>query len=249
MVDHSLMRLGRRPRRHDPRAPKLARYLAALPSSPPDHVDYTGKLTTLGMMANDRIGDCTAAAAGHAIQTWTSQRSAEVTLADSDVIGLYERFGYNPADPATDQGAVIADVLNSWLAQPVAGHAIDGWAAVNPADLDEVLAGIYLFGGIDIGVELPLSAQTQDIWDVPPGGLTGLGEPGSWGGHSVWVPKGQRGGPFTCITWGGFKTMTAAFWRAYCDEASAILSPDWQGAEGFDYASLRADMAALKVAA
>lgn len=245
MVNHGTMRLGRKPRRHDPRAPKLARYLSAFPAAP-EVVDYTGKLASPGMMANDRVGDCTCAAVGHAIQTWTSQARSEVTIGDDDVIGLYERFGYDPGDPASDQGAVIVDVLGSWLATPVAGHVIDGWAAVDAANPDEVLAGIYLFGGLDIGLELPLSAQTQEIWDVPVEGLIGAGRPGSWGGHCVWVPKGQRGVGFTCITWGGLKSMTLSFWQAYCDEANAILSRDWQGAEGFDYAQLRADMVALR---
>src|SRR6185437_16967399 len=95
MVDHSTMRLGRKPRRHDPRAPRLARYLAGIPAAP-DIVDYTGRLTSLGMMANDRLGDCTCAAIGHAIQTWTSQARSEITLGDGDVITLYERFGYDP---------------------------------------------------------------------------------------------------------------------------------------------------------
>jgi hypothetical protein len=248
MVDHSTMRLGRKPRRHDPRAPRLARYLAGIPAAP-DIVDYTGRLTSLGMMANDRLGDCTCAAIGHAIQTWTSQARSEITLGDGDVIALYERFGYDPANPASDQGAVIADVLNSWLAAPVAGHAIDGWAAVDAGDVEEVLAGIYLFGGLDIGLALPLSAQTQEIWDVPAAGPRGAGQPGSWGGHCVWVAKGERGAGFTCITWGGLKRMTLPFWQAYCDEANAVLSQDWSGAEGFDYAQLRADMATLKVAA
>lgn len=244
MVDHSMMRLGRRPARHDARVPRLARYLTSFPKAP-DLVDYTGKLTALGMMANDRLGDCTCAAVGHAIQVWSSQVGAEVTISDGDVVALYERFGYNPANPNSDQGAVISDVLASWQKNPVAGHSIDGSTSIDPSNVEEVLAGVYLFGGVDIGVDLPMSAQSQEVWDVPPGGPVGPGQPGSWGGHSIFVPKAQRGKTLTCITWGALKEMTWEFFAAYCDEAYAMLSPDWRGAEGFDYSQLSQDMQAL----
>lgn len=31
----------------------------------------------------------------------------------------------------------------------------------------------------------------------------------------------------TVVTWGALQTMTWGFWAAYCDEAYAILSPDY----------------------
>lgn len=237
------MKLGKKRPRHDGRVPRLARYMQAMPTAPAA-LDYSGKLTTLGMMRNDELGDCTCAAVGHGIQVWTSQASNEQTISDNDVVALYERFGYNPANPATDQGAVENDVLTSWLKVPVAGHKIDAYAAIDPANASEVKAAIYLFGYAYIGLALPNSAQNQDVWDVPAGGSQGAGEPGSWGGHAV-IVIGYDDQHLTCITWGALKKMTWAFWNTYCDEAYAILSPDWKGAEGFDYSALTADVQAL----
>lgn len=245
MVDHSLMKLGKHKPRHDSRVPRLSRYLKVMPP-PPASTSYAGKLTTLGMMANDNLGDCTCAAVGHAVQTWTSQASTEQTISDADIIALYERFGYNPSNPASDQGAVEMDVLTSWLQNPVAGHSITAFASIDPTNLVEIKTAIYLMGVAYIGLSLPTSAQSQDIWDVPTSETnTAPYQPGSWGGHAVAVVEYDETG-LTCITWGALKKMTWAFWNAYCDEAYAILSSDWQGAEGFDYTALTNDIADLK---
>jgi hypothetical protein len=44
--------------------------------------------------------------------------------------------------------------------------------------------------------------------------------------------------------------MTTAFWRAYVDEAHALLSPDWLTAKGspsgFDLDQLKSDLALIK---
>ena len=45
-----------------------------------------------------------------------------------------------------------------------------------------------MFGGVYIGLALPVTAQTQDVWDVVAGGGANA-KKGSWGGHCVFVPK------------------------------------------------------------
>jgi len=105
-----------------------------------------------------------------------------------------------------------------------------------------------LFGGVYIGLALPVTAQSQDVWDVvPKGGVNA--RKGSWGGHCVFVPKYDAHG-FTCITWGGLKTMTVAFWKKYCDEAHTLFGHDWltdKGSPaGFDQTQLQADLKAIK---
>jgi len=97
-------------------------------------------------------------------------------------------------------------------------------------------------------VALPVTAQKQDVWDVVPNGGANA-KKGSWGGHCVFVPKYDQHG-FTCITWGGLKTMTLAFWKKYCDEAHTLLGQNWitdKGApSGFDQTQLLADLKAIK---
>jgi hypothetical protein len=250
-ANYSTMKLGKRPQRHDDRTLKLARYLTgarqARPLQPPASVDYTHDMKDWGMMLNDRLGCCTISAVGHAVQTWTANAlGRELTVPDSTILEYYEKWdGYNPADPASDQGGVELDVLNDWRQQGFGGVSLDAYVAIeigtktglgardpavgvrdkgeatNNASLatqgsglgiqdsglgaessaslvpcslsltpdpipNPIALAIWLFGGAYIGVELPIRAQHQDVWDVPahPGPDN---EPGSWGGHAVYL--------------------------------------------------------------
>jgi hypothetical protein len=224
----------------------MAKYL--LPQLPPAPavVDYGRSVSGWTMMANDNIGDCTCAAAGHLIELWTANNNEEQIPADGDIISAYEAItGYNPNDPSTDQGGVELDVLNYWRATGIANHKIEAFVSVGPDNTDHVRSAVYIFGGCYIGLGLPKSAQNQDVWDVPAGGATGDGAARSWGGHAVPV-IGYDADGLTVVTWGVTKKMTWNFWAAYCDEAYAILSPDWDinavAPNGIDTAALNADL-------
>ena len=109
-------------------------------------------------------------------------------------------------------------------------------------------------GGDDAVRTLPVSAQSQvqnhQPWSVPPGGTTGDGKPGSWGGHAVPVVAYDSRG-VTCVTWGALQSMTWSFWEAYCEEAYALLSNDYLSGkkttpQGFGLQQLQADLQDLK---
>jgi len=249
MADHSKMRLGRKAIKTDSRTLMLADYLTPTIPPPPASADWTNGITGWGMMLNDQLGDCTIAGAAHAVQVWTANGGGIVTVPDATIETVYEQWdGYVPGDPGTDNGGVELDVLNDWQKQGFAGHALVAFADPKPASLVEIHQSIALFGGVYIGLALPLTAQTQDVWDVVPG-RGANSKKGSWGGHCVYVPKYDENG-FTCITWGQLKTMTVAFWKKYCDEAHTLLGQDWLTAKGsppgFDQAQLMADLHAIK---
>ncbi|QXX76455.1 hypothetical protein [Methylovirgula sp. HY1] len=247
------MKLGKLAPKHDARIPMLAKYTADLPPAPA-HVDWSAGLGDWGVMRNDTLGDCTCAGVGHAIQTWTMNVGVEETIPDAAVLDLYSAVaGYVPGDAATDNGAVETDVLKYWLKTPVAGHSLDGFVALQPHDIKDIKDAIWLFGGAYIGVALPISAQGQSIWLVPPQGLTGNGAAGSWGGHCVYV-TGYDHGSVSFVSWGRLMRMSWNFWWAYCDESYGLLSPDWVARNGhtpsgFDRKALEADMVELRKAA
>jgi hypothetical protein len=248
MADHSKMKLGRKAIKTDSRTLKLGDYLTPGLPPPPPSADWTRGISAWGMMLNDTLGDCTIAACGHAVQVWTANTGSEVTLPNATIEKYYEEWdGYVPGDPSTDNGGIELDVLNDWKKQGLAGHKLMAFADPRFANLTEVRQSIALFGGVYIGLAMPLTAQTQDVWDVVAGGGPDT-EPGSWGGHAVFVPMYDRNG-FTCITWGQQKIMTVAFWNQYCDEAHTLLSEDWLSANdspsGFDQAQLLADLKAI----
>lgn len=233
-------KLGKLPPRVDPRTLKLQNYLKPALPPPPLQADWTYGITQpYGMMANDSVGDCTCAAAGHAIQVWTANSGNEVTLSDDAVLAAYEAVsGYDPSDPSTDQGAVLLDVLKFWRKVGIGGRTIHAFASVDPTNLDLVRNGIHLFGGLIIGIRFPQSARHQKVWTVVPGSPIE-------GGHAIALPRYWASGPF-CITWGERQMMTWDFFQSYCDEAWAIISEDFMSgnvsASALDMDALHADL-------
>ena len=69
------------------------------------------------------------------------------------------------------------------------------------------------------------------------------------GGHYVPV-VGRAGSYIDVVTWGKVQRMTRTFYERYCDEAYALLSPEYlnrgRSPEGFDLKALTADLASLK---
>ncbi len=231
--------------------PAFGAFTTQLPP-PPLAIDYGTALKHLGVMANDRIGDCTCAAIGHAIQLWTSLTSTETVIPDKTIIDLYSKVsGYVPGDQNTDNGAAASDVLLYWYKNPVANHALSGFASIRPGNRTSIRDAIYLFGVCYLGVQLPLTAQHGD-WVLPQGqDLTGDWEVGSWGGHAI-PAIAYDADSVVVISWGKFVKATWDWLDAYMDEAYALLSKDWlqstgNSPPGFDLTALQQDMNSLRM--
>jgi hypothetical protein len=243
--------LGKLPVRHDVRTLRLARYVdrAALPKPPPA-LDVTANVHDWPMYGNDRIGDCTCAAAGHMIEAWTGVAAGTaVEVSERAVLSAFDRVKI--VDPATgEEGAVELDVLKFWRKTGVSRHRIGAFASVPIDDHDLVRTAAFLFGGLYLGLELPISAQTQGVWDWT-GSLDGASRPGSWGGHAVDVVR-YGAGSLSVVTWGRLQELTWSFWDRYVDECYCILSQDFiagdRAPNGFRLAELKADLAAVTAA-
>lgn len=246
MTQAGKRKLGRKPARLDSRTLMLAAYAEAL-AAPPPTCDLTARLSNLGQMGNDRLGDCTCAAVGHMIQAWTAEDERQVIVPDVDIVKMYaEVSGYVPGDESTDNGAIVLDVLNYWRKTGLDGHHLIAYAALRLKEHQEVMKSIYYFGAVYVGLSLPLSAQKQTTWNVPEEGLTGEGRPGSWGGHAIPFVAYNATGPI-CVTWGQLQQMTWGFYDAYGEEAYAcfgrdIVGSDDKSPEGFNSAQLLADL-------
>lgn len=242
------MKLGKKPPRVDPRTLVLSKYTERLPA-PPSSVSWTKGKADWGMLANDRLGDCTIAAIAHAVQLYTLNSWGEALVTDEEVISYYSRWaGYDPADPDSDQGAVELDILNKWRAEGFGmpdrpKHELMAYADVNPADLNSFKVGVSLFGTCYIGVSLPLAIQGREYWDCVPRAWNYSTQPGSWGGHAVLV-TGYNPHEIQFISWGRVMTMSWRFWDHYVDEAHVLLHKGWYPA-GFDLDTLKADLAAI----
>jgi len=251
-------KLGKHPPKHNAKTLMFSRYLkATAPPVPPTKAFWEYKIpeATWGMMANDTVVDCTCAAIAHMLMNWTAHTGKIVVPTVDQVLAAYSAItGYDPSQTQsdgsnpTDQGAAITDVLAYWQSTGLAGHKIDGWVQIDPANLQAVQQAVYLLGGLDIGIQLPNSAVDQNsagqAWEVIPddGGIAG--------GHSI-VNFGYGRGGTTAITWGMRQPMSWAWFQKYCDEAYAVVSLDWLDASGtapshLNVAQLRADLQALK---
>lgn len=240
-------KLGKLPVRTDVRTLALARYVdrSKLPPPPPD-IDLAAAVPDWPMYGNDTIGDCTIAAAAHMIEAWTAPaRGTAVEVSERSVLAAFDKV--KRVDPVTgEEGAVELDVLNYWRAHGIGGHKIGAFARVPAWDHSLVRDSAFLFGGVYIGLELPLSAQRQAVWDWTHS-LDGPAKPGSWGGHAVDVVGYDQHG-LTVVTWGRLQQLTWAFWDRYVDEVYAILSTDFldkagEAPNGFDLAALKSDLA------
>lgn len=228
MLDPSTLPLGRLPTPEHERAENFRMAtLFPTPPAPPAATDYSHLVTDWPVYLNNEIGDCTCAAVAHMLEVFTAEvdgRAFEVT--NDDVLRLYETQGYRPGHPETDRGAYLLSVLRAWRRRGIAGHRALAFAEVDVADSNEVRTAAWLFSGLYVGVNLPVSAQAQTgpggVWDV----ASGLdGEPGSWGGHAVNAVAYDDAG-LTVVTWGALQRMTWAFWKRYVDEAYSVIPAD-----------------------
>jgi hypothetical protein len=165
-------------------------------------------------------------------------------VSEGAVLAAFDRVKI--VDPVTgEEGAVELDVLRDWRAHGVGHHRIGAFARVSTRDHRLARVAAWLFGGLYIGLQLPLSARDQAVWDWR-GSLSGADRPGSWGGHAVDVVR-YNANVLTVVTWGRLQAMTWSFWDRYCDEAYCILSRDFlegdRAPNGFDLDALRRDLA------
>jgi len=164
MADHSKMKLGRKAIKTDSRTLAFADYMTSTLPAPPPTADWTKGITSWGMMLNDKLGDCTIAGCGHAVQVWSANAGTEITVPDPTILSYYEKWdGYSPNDPTSDQGGIELDVLKDWKQGGFAGNALLAFADPKPANLVEIYQSIALFGGVYIGLSLPITAQNQDV--------------------------------------------------------------------------------------
>lgn len=243
------------PKTH-PNTLKLSKYTGPMtPISPtPVHKvwrEWAIKPGAWQMFGNDLCGDCVFAAMAHMLMLETEHTIGTVTPTLDEIIKAYSAVsGYDPATGANDNGAYISDGLDYWKNVGFAGHKIMGWAQVDHTNIWHVKQAVWIFGGLDIGVQMPQSGMDQfsrgQFWEVVPndGGIVG--------GHSV--PLGGYGSQGTnCVTWGQRQGMTWEWFSRYCDEAFVPITEDFINQathltpSGFDLKALETDLLSIKI--
>lgn len=225
------MKLGKLPHKHDPRTLGLAAFVSSS-LVPPPSCDWSMGTVAWPEHLNLELGCCAIADCANGIAVWTGiSQQREIHITDEGIESAYEGFGYNPADPSTDQGCIMLDVLKAWRKSGLWGHTIDAFALVDHARADRVMAAIWLFGGLGLGFSLPAYVEGRDSWETDSSVGAADRVPGSWGGHAVrCVAYDQRG--VIVISWGKLIHVSWEFFLRYCDEAWCAVSCDWLDATG-----------------
>ena len=236
-----LPKFGRLGRTYNPAVPHLSALMTSLTAPlppPPASVNYTVNMPTiLGMMRNDKLGDCTCAAYYHARQVWTiNAQQNMVTEPDIDVENLYiDACGYDPQQPGEGPGgneqAVLTYLLNSGAPIGSDGQQrekILAFVEVDPRIIDDVKRTINWCGVAYIGFVVPTNIKDPNnhAWDYDPQATIMINDDGSQAGHAV-VLAGYDDLGATVISWGEFYTMTWSFFSHYVDEAYGIVDPAW----------------------
>jgi hypothetical protein len=203
----------------------------------PDHDWSTLCPTALkDALANDSLGDCTSAGAGHLIDIFTAGGGSPVAITAEQAVAFYSlSTGYVPGDESTDRGGDEVTVLTTWRDKGYdgqGGHAIAGFVQVDPNSVSELRAASYHLGGLYFGLELP-DTYTNPF---PSGdGFTwGTGTPDDAQGHCV-VSVGANADGIRIDSWGLCGTLTYAAIGELCSETNggmvfAVIDKEWVNA-------------------
>jgi len=217
--------LGKLPAKRDNKVFLFEKYYTA-PTYPAAQ-SWSDKITNLGMMGNDLIGDCTFATAGHAVQLWSANNGNQIIIDDKAIIkGYSDVSGYNTINGLNDNGAVELDVLSYLRNTGIDGHKILAYTQIQQNRVDLIKAAISIFGCVRLCAQMPISVQYQSIWTDPKGNLQGGNAPGSWGGHSFLGCAYDETYVYV-ISWGTILKVEWGWFLDYGDEVHAAFSMDW----------------------
>jgi hypothetical protein len=252
-------KLGKLAPKFHPKTLSFAKFLKAdAPPPPPERTfwEYRIPPSTIGMYGNDTVGDCTCAEVAHHLMLLTAHTGKMFTPDPAEVLKMYSAIsGYDPSQTdaqgnnPTDTGCAITDVMAYMVNTGLEGHKYEAWASIDPKNLTARNQGVYLFGGVNIGVQLPFKAQTQfsagGTWTPVDGDTVE-------GGHCI-LESGYGANGRNFETWGKGDQKALNAWDAlYTDEAYIPLTKDWidiahdMSPSSLNYAELSAVLAELK---
>jgi len=218
-------------------------YFVDAPSAPPSSAHWGGRVhvpwqmdgngpdpsVTIAPSGWPGCGDCTEAGKAHALMNANYYFSNETnTVPIPTANAVVEQYciaqGCTPAqlfaDPNTyDNGEDEVTTLTNWCKTVEYGTKLAFTAPVDVKSQKDIKNGIYLGGGLYIGIQLPQSAEEQfpNKWTWQPSSP-------SLGGHCVWL-TGYTDDYVALVTWGALIQCTWQFLLNVIDEAHALVLP------------------------
>jgi len=183
------------------------------------------------MLGNDQFGDCTFAGLAHLVSTFKGLAGELYIPKEEDVIKYYFE-----QTNGQDSGCCELDVLKAWQKKKWFNDEDIAFVSIDPRNHDHIKQAIALFGGVYLGINLPVSAeddfQANRTWDC--GILSG-------GGHCVVSCKYDEK-TINILTWGDQIDATWNFVDCAVMEVWAVISLEAEKISGFKLADLRRDL-------
>lgn len=225
------LKTGRLPKIVDPRTLKYAKMRvpgAWRPQATWNWDAYNSNPVPCPMFLNDELGDCVIAGrAHHSLAFEFAETGVVLPITDEEVRQQYFR-----ETGGRDSGLIVLESLKNWRNQGwIAGGKrlfIHSFMDVNFLDPQEVMEASLVGLGVQVGVDLPISASDQINAGAPWEPVTGSrGVKGSWGGHLVHSRRYQLAGVdrdgIVFKTWGRDQLATWPWLEQYGDECHLVI--------------------------
>jgi len=245
----------------DHRIPRMSIFTQnKLPPAPPAY-DWSTKVTEWGMLGNDQWGDCVECAILHWIMQMSTYAGHPLVATLQEAEKFYEFTGFKQDDVSTDQGSYVLGTdgaIPYWGSQGVmcGGQLskVAGFLQIRRLNPVEWMQGIYYFGGMLTGIQLPPSILGGDFVPELWTDYSGVPE----GGHEILINgyeptnlPNAGGRLWTNISWGQPYKMTETFLKHVIDETVVVIDPIEFDAHGvtalnLNFAQLTADLGLLR---
>jgi hypothetical protein len=229
------------PDRHAPTL-KLGDYLDKAKIAPqPASCDWSGPAMPVisNIEGNDAVGDCVLAEEAHFIGVVTGNANSLYAYTTAQTLAAYSAItGYDPSNPASDQGTDPVVCLNYFTRNKYAdGSILAGYAMVDSTNVEEVKFAINGLGNLKIWLGLPntyvnpMPSASGFVW--------GVGTPNAQQGHCIGSPGynsprvvGSNDQGVQVMTWGLIGTMTWAAIAQLCTPGAGgglavRMTTDW----------------------
>jgi hypothetical protein len=232
MKEHPRLFLGKKPPQKDARTLALSSFLKPDLKVPPEYdFDLKNRDIPTPMLGNDKESCCVITARAHqTLRFEKTEQGVVIPITEGDVHKQYRK-----ESGGEDFGLNMLASLKSWRKKGWrAGsqvYDIFAFGSLYLGSGEKLLAvdflalqqAIVYLTGVQVGLDLPLSAQDQFDqglpWTVTEGPKA---RPGTWGGHAILIPGYTALGP-TCATWARKQSMSWPFFFKYADEAYGVV--------------------------
>ena len=203
----------------------LAELLGPNPTRPGPTVGYYQSVQQWSLGGNQKFGDCTFVSLCNLLDLVSAVNGTPFVIGAGEAENFYSReAGFNSQNPATDKGAVLADVIAYWADQGWPSDPVNkplGWCAIEPGQIHQA---VHSLGAVPAWCMLPDGGDGWDFTDAP----IRAGTPGT-GAHAVLIVGSDvAADTLTLVSWAALQTVSRQWWDTYGRGAFAVLAPGWR---------------------